>query len=122
MFVSESDPGFQHDIVLSPGRQAYLVCIEGAMTLGTADAGKCSCRAWCLLVHAAMEAVGRGWSVFMSLRGPVPVACPAAAAAETKLGERDAAELVADKKPLHLSLQAGSEAGAHFMLIEMKKA
>jgi hypothetical protein len=48
---------------------------------------------------------------------PLPP-CPAA---ETKLAARDAAELVADKKPLYLSLKAGEE-GAHFMLIEMKRA
>ena len=42
-------------------------------------------------------------------------------AAETQLTQRDAAELVADKKPLYLSLTAGKE-GSHFMLIEMKQA
>ena len=40
--------------------------------------------------------------------------------AETVLEARDAAELVAGAKPLHLSLKAGAE-GAHFMLIEMKE-
>ena len=47
-----------------------------------------------------------------------PLPCPAA---ETQLSQRDAAELVADKKPLYLSLTAGKE-GAHFMLIEMKQS
>jgi len=37
-----------------------------------------------------------------------------------QLKERDAAELVADKKAAYLSLTAGQE-GAHFMLIEMKQ-
>ncbi|GAB4816782.1 hypothetical protein N2152v2_003828 [Parachlorella kessleri] len=41
-FVSESDPTvdgqpFQHDIVLGAQRQAYLVCIEGSLALGTTD-------------------------------------------------------------------------------------
>jgi hypothetical protein len=49
---------------------------------------------------------------------PLP---PAPPAAETQLTQRDAAELVADKKPLYLSLTAGKE-GSHFMLIEMKQA
>ncbi|KAL4860075.1 putative quercetin 2 [Chlorella vulgaris] len=78
VFVSESDPAVQHDITLAAGRQAYLVCIEGSLAVGTSDS-------------------------------------------ETKLSMRDAAELVADKKPLYLSLTAG-EQGAHFMLIEMKQA
>lgn len=78
VFVSESDPAVQHDITLAAGRQAYLVCIEGSLAVGTSDS-------------------------------------------ETKLSMRDAAELVADKKPLFLSLTAG-EQGAHFMLIEMKQA
>ncbi len=29
VYVSESDAGVKHDIVLAAGRQAYLVCIEG---------------------------------------------------------------------------------------------
>lgn len=76
VFVSESDPGVQHDITLAAGRQAYLVCIEGSLSVGTSDA-------------------------------------------ETVLKQRDAAELVADKKPVYLSLKAG-EQGTHFMLIELK--
>lgn len=38
MFASESDAGVRHDIALAPGRQAYLVCIEGSLTLGTTAA------------------------------------------------------------------------------------
>lgn len=45
VFVSETDPTvdgkpFQHDIVLGPQRQAYLVCIEGAMAVGTTSEGE----------------------------------------------------------------------------------
>lgn len=31
VFVSESDAGVEHQVVLGPRRQAYLVCIEGSM-------------------------------------------------------------------------------------------
>ncbi|KAL4434154.1 hypothetical protein ABPG75_000595 [Micractinium tetrahymenae] len=77
VFVSENDAGVQHDITLGAGRQAYLVCMEGSLTVATGES-------------------------------------------ETHMKQRDAAELVADKKPDYLSLKAGSE-GAHFMLIEMKQ-
>ena len=40
VFVSESDAGVTHDIVLPAGRQAYLLCIEGSLAVGTSDAGK----------------------------------------------------------------------------------
>lgn len=46
---------------------------------------------------------------------------PPSLPAETQMQMRDAAELVADKKPAYLSLKAGDK-GAHFMLIEMKQA
>lgn len=49
-----------------------------------------------------------------------PAGSPCPCSAETQLKQRDAAELVAGKKPAYLSLQAGQE-GAHFMLIEMKE-
>lgn len=45
---------------------------------------------------------------------------PCCRRAETRLEARDAAELVADRKPLYLTLTARDK-GAHFMLIEMKK-
>ena len=33
IFVSENDGGVEHHIALAPGRQAYLVCIEGSLNL-----------------------------------------------------------------------------------------
>jgi redox-sensitive bicupin YhaK (pirin superfamily) len=37
IFVSEMDPGFQQEFTLEKGRQAYLVCIEGGLSVnGTA--------------------------------------------------------------------------------------
>jgi len=33
VFVSESDAGRQYEIALPPARQAYVVCIEGALAL-----------------------------------------------------------------------------------------
>lgn len=44
--------------------------------------------------------------------------CPPAPA-ETQLLQRDAAELVADRKPEYLQLKAGDQ-GAHFLLIEVR--
>lgn len=41
--------------------------------------------------------------------------------AETVLEMRDASQLVAGPKPLHLTLRAIGEEPAHFMLIEMKQ-
>ena len=35
--MSESDAGVSHKIVLGAGRQAYLVCIEGGLTIGAPD-------------------------------------------------------------------------------------
>ncbi|PRW58902.1 pirin domain-containing [Chlorella sorokiniana] len=78
VFASESDAGVSHDITLAAGRQAYLVCIEGSMTVSTSDT-------------------------------------------EVALSQRDAAELVADRKPVYLQLTAGDK-GSHFLLIEMKKS
>ena len=40
MFVSESDAGVEHQIVLGARRQAYLVCIEGSLAVGAPDAGE----------------------------------------------------------------------------------
>jgi hypothetical protein len=37
IYVSESDAGVSHKIVLGAGRQAYLVCIEGGLTIGAPD-------------------------------------------------------------------------------------
>ena len=57
MFVSESDAGVSHDIVLGARRQAYLVCIEGSMAVGTSDTGELS-------VHMAVaELLGCRWVV-----------------------------------------------------------
>lgn len=33
MYVSEADPGVAQDFVLSKNRQAYLVCIEGKLSV-----------------------------------------------------------------------------------------
>jgi quercetin 2,3-dioxygenase len=33
VFVSENDPGVEHQIFLGTKRQAYLICIEGSMTV-----------------------------------------------------------------------------------------
>lgn len=41
MFVSESDAGVQHDIILGAGRQAYLVCAEGSLAVATGEGGEC---------------------------------------------------------------------------------
>jgi hypothetical protein len=75
IFVSESDAGVSHKVVLDAGRQIYMVCIEGALKLGAPDG-------------------------------------------EITLAARDAVEIVAGKKALHLDLTAG-EGGSHFMLMEM---
>lgn len=45
---------------------------------------------------------------------------PLAHAAEVALLQRDAAELVADRKPAYLQLKAG-EQGSHFLLIEVRQ-
>ncbi|GMH34201.1 hypothetical protein BSKO_02035 [Bryopsis sp. KO-2023] len=34
VYISESDPGLEYNISLSPQRQAYMVCIEGSMDIG----------------------------------------------------------------------------------------
>ena len=52
------------------------------------------------------------------IEGGMAVSAPQGS--ETQLAARDAAQLVAGPKPLHLTLAAGSE-GAHFMLIEMQQ-
>jgi redox-sensitive bicupin YhaK (pirin superfamily) len=75
VFVSQAEPGVSQEAVLEPGRQAYVVCIEGSLRVG----------------------------------GPE---------GEESLAAREAAELVAGARPLHVDLAAGEE-GAHFMVIEM---
>ena len=52
---------------------------------------------------------------------PVPLPRLTPVLAEAVLAERDAAEIVGGAKPSYLTLAAGPQ-GAHFMLIEMKKA
>ncbi|PSC75914.1 pirin domain-containing [Micractinium conductrix] len=37
VFVSESDAGVQHSITLGAGRQVYLTCAEGSLTVGTGE-------------------------------------------------------------------------------------
>ena len=49
----------------------------------------------------------------------VPVSSHPTHAAEVALSQRDAAELVADRKPVYLQLKAG-EQGSHFLLIEVR--
>ena len=39
VFVSESDAGVQHSITLGAGRQVYLTCAEGSLTVGTGETG-----------------------------------------------------------------------------------
>eukprot|EP00877_Chromochloris_zofingiensis_P003934 jgi/Chrzof1/13541/Cz08g01120.t1 len=34
VYVSENDPNVQHELLLRPQRQAYIVCMEGAMQVG----------------------------------------------------------------------------------------
>lgn len=136
MFVSEAEPGVAQDIVLGAGRQAYIVCIENSLTVATSDAGKLACaglcvpgpakrvaaaaaRLHCAAMHAAAVALLCTNQSLLACQPPPPPTHPALA--ETRLEARDAAELVADKKPLYLTLTAGDK-GAHFMLIEMKKA
>jgi hypothetical protein len=57
--VSESDAGVSHDIVLPAGRQAYLLCIEGTLAVGTSDAGKCGLGAILMLLPLLMLMLGR---------------------------------------------------------------
>lgn len=40
MYVSENDAGIEHCISLGPSRQAYLVCIEGDLTVNEAELTK----------------------------------------------------------------------------------
>lgn len=54
MFVSENDAGVQHDITLGAGRQAYLVCAEGSLTVATGEGGAY------LLLSLALLRVGWG--------------------------------------------------------------
>ena len=49
VFVSESDAGVRHELVLAPGRQAYLVCIEGSLSVVAAGGGQAGGEAEALL-------------------------------------------------------------------------
>jgi len=40
VYVSENDAGVEQQISLGPGRQAYLVCIEGELTVNEASLSK----------------------------------------------------------------------------------
>lgn len=48
-----------------------------------------------------------------------PPPCPPLIPTEVALAQRDAAELVADRKPVFLTLTAGDK-GSHFLLIEVR--
>ena len=37
--VSQADPGVVQEIELGPGRQAYIVCIEGSLEVGSPSGG-----------------------------------------------------------------------------------
>lgn len=52
VFVSEAEPGVAQDIVLAPGRQAYLVCIEHSLAVGTGEAGEWASACACTLVSS----------------------------------------------------------------------
>jgi redox-sensitive bicupin YhaK (pirin superfamily) len=63
-------------------------------------------------------ALGAGRQAYLvCIEGSMQVLAPQGS--ETTLAARDAAQLEAGAKPLHLTLTAGRE-GAHFLLVEMK--
>lgn len=75
---------------------------------------------WFWLVTALRGPRGRPCGRPLFAAGPNAIPRALRPPAETHMKQRDAAELVADKKPAYITLKAGSE-GAHFMLIEMKQ-
>ncbi|KAG2500853.1 hypothetical protein HYH03_001614 [Edaphochlamys debaryana] len=76
-FVSESDPGVRHRLVLGPGRQAYVLCMEGELLLNGSTLLTASDGARVLAPPAcgpdsvlALEARGRAGAHFMVLELP----------------------------------------------------
>lgn len=104
------------------------MCIEGSMTVSTNDKGRCLChsRPGGSLAPPTPACTPDLHNFSPCCRGcrTLPASTPAAplpttiAPADVALAQRDAVELVADRKPLYLQLAAG-EQGAHFMLIEV---
>ena len=89
-FVSEADPGTSYSVAVAPGRQAYIVCIEGSIALAATSAASGA---------NSTQAAAEEESVV--------------------LAKKDAARVLPSKKRVHgLGVQCGDK-GAHFLLIEM---
>ncbi len=118
--MSESDAGVSHKIVLGAGRQAYLVCIEGGLTIGAPDGEVTLDQRDAVELVAPKKGAGALRVLVCSACGSISI--------HISFGSRHSRGIIIAHRMcewflvycagLHLDLVA-RDAGAHFMLMEM---